>query len=613
MDALGKILVGKADVESSIPDLDWELLPKDNIPTENKVEVIPQLEEQWKEDKNETMRFIPNIKAYNIVNVSDNSEKIANEIINNTKKLMMKGLIGNELSEKLASLYAFEDLKNVEDNLKELANEQGLLGKVYIDLTPFDSCEDALNIIGPDKIKMVKYVIGNPLRKQCRGHSSGFCNILNKEVKDKIEYNKDLLDYYKKYLSTLGELDKDEDINTKEDLQKVFLRVKKPKKEEIKEKKDEKVDLGKVKENFKKQIEKEAKEKKKKEEKEKFLKIRPILASVQNLMLKGKTGEDLKECIKSKYSEDVLKDCVEELSKLISLQGLIGNVYVDISLYNSPEEAIDAIKNAEISPLYVVQTYKENEYDDSLEKVCRATGCSVLPQDGNVGTDVVVSYLYDLLHNKRISEDVYENLYNKAKKKGNILVIKEAFDNIKIKKEVPKGGVKGYSIEAVKSTKKEVPEEEILSCVKKAIDEGIKVDKIINKTASLVGSSKAKDIVFKVLSTKKEINASCLSNCDKENYNLNKENTVIIQSNKCASCVYNANVGCIKQKVNFNNKEANEYFAFNDKELDEVMKKIQLDDNPDNKREDMKQKYDMSDPFGSGMNKALEKLRQKNK
>lgn len=575
MDEIGEVLMGEHDAEVKIPDLDWMLLPKDNIPTENNVESIPQLEEQWMLNKENTIHYIPNINAYDVVGSNSRFKEAKEDIISYTKKLMTKGLVGDELSNILSSLYTLDEIKNAEDKLKELADEQGLLGKVYIDMSIFDSCEDALNNIGFDKLKIVKYVIGKPIKKCCRGHANGFCTVLGKKVVDNIKYDKDLLDHYTKYLRIIGNLDEDEKIRDKDDLRKVLLRVKKPTEKKEKEKeskaKDVEIDIDEMKDIFRKQVEKKAKDEEREKEVERFLQIRPVLAYVQNLMLKGKTGEDLKECIKNKYSEETLKNCVEELNRIISLQGLLGNVYVDISLYNTSDEAIDAIKNAETSPLFVIQTRKNNDYDDSLERVCKATGCSVLPEDGSVDPNIVLSYLQDLLYSGKISKDVYKDLASKVERKHNILVIKEAFDKVDKKKiDIPKGGVKGYSIEAVRDnlSKDDTFEKNMSKCINEAFEKGIEIDRIIDKTASLIGSTKSKNIVYDVLYNREKVSADCLSKCDEQEYDLNSKNIMIVKTNKCGSCIYNSSINCLKQNVNFvGEKESFEYFAFDNEEL----------------------------------------------
>lgn len=610
MDALGEIMVGKSFEDVRLPDLDWMKLPKDNIPTENLVEAIPQLEEQWKEEKKSPFLLIPGLKSVEEVGNPNKIKDNSKDIVDYVKKLMMRGILGKELVNKISETFFIEDIEKAKDLLEDLAKEQGLLGKVYLDLSSFEDCEDALRYLGKDRVKQVLFVIGSP-KRCCSNHNQGYCNVLNKDVRKDLIYTDKDFDYYDKKLRMLGIIEKDEGIKSKEDLQKAMLKVKKPERNEIKEKESySKYTEKEMKDALKEQIEKASKEEEKKREKEKFLKIRPILAGIQNLMLKGKYGDDLKELIKSKYTDKDLEDCKEELKKIISLQGLLGNVYVDISFYSTPEEAIEAIKSSETSPLFVVQSFKNNMYDNSLEKVCKATGCIELPLDGKIDLDVIVSYLQDLLVGKKIDKSQYDSLVKKAEDDNSILIIKEAFDLAAInKKETVIGGVPGFFVSSSSTNEKRINEEEIESKIDEAIKKGISVGKIVNKVATLVGSEdKANSLVRKVVSNKKLVYANVLSNCDKENYKFVDSSTVIVPSDKCVSCVFNSNFGCIKQQVKFAGKSELKYFDFED--LDEKIKKVQIKENPDVEREDMKQKYDMSDSFGSGMNKALDRLRK---
>ncbi|WP_227631730.1 hypothetical protein, partial [Klebsiella pneumoniae] len=73
--------------------------------------------------------------------------------------------------------------------------------------------------------------------------------------------------------------------------------------------------------------------------------------------------------------------------------GLLGNVYVDLSYYDSPETAIKSIRNAKTNPIYLVYNRKKHAFDNTLEKVIQATGCVQLPRDGKIESKIAMSYI----------------------------------------------------------------------------------------------------------------------------------------------------------------------------------------------------------------------------
>lgn len=614
MDTIGKSLDQDKDL-MQIPDLDWMVLSQDNIPSDFPVESIPELEKAWNHTDVPNTRLISNSQVKEGVNVKTASEDDVNTIVKQAKKEMMLGLTGKELAGKLSSLFMPEHIEAAKDQLVTLAEEQGLLGNVYIDLTPFESCREAALFLGREKIKTAQLVIGHPSRTVCSSHNRGFCKELNKRVVNAVTYNDDLLNSYTKHLRMAGTINASEEVKSKDNLREAFLR--KPVKNFIvKERTAAPVDIDKINKEFRSHLDKKALCEQEDSAIQRFYNARPILSFIQNQMLKGKVAFDLKESIRRKFSSNEIAEYADEIKKVASLQGILGNLYVDVSYYRNPQEAIRAIRTANTNPLYLIQSFKENKFDNTLEKVAGATGCSILPRDGKLDKKIVFSYIKDLQTNNKIASNVSEELLDRVIKGDcNLNIIKEAYDaSLSHKKMVRTGGLRGkYApVQRKKTANRKHIEEGII----KALEAGIPVKRIEDRISNIIGTTEAVGMIQKVLSKQANISADCLVNCTSEKYPLSKT-AYITATKKCANCIYKGVNSCISQSKDFEGSIDLDKAFFDIREaeakveLEDVIKDVQLDDNPDVVREDITQEYDMSDPFGSGMNISLEEMQKK--
>jgi len=613
---LGGIL-GDSSGEVKIPDLDWLSLgvtDKDNIPTPNHVEIIPQLKDAWNYNKGAgATQLVPNNIAVPAKKAASRvSDEVITGVVETAKKAMMKGHVGKELANELSTMYEGHVIKAASDQLKKVAEEQGLLGNVYIDITPYDSCDEAIKDLGKNKVRMAKYIVGNPKRHVCASHKNGYCQCFRKDVVNEIMYDQDLFSNYTDHLRVAGKIASDEAIDSKEALREALLKVRTAapiEKKEATEVPERTVDQ--VKKAFEAELGKKAEDIKKAQQADRFYQVRPVLAFIQDELLKGKMGNDLKEVIASRFSSKEIADYAEEIQKVASLQGLLGNIYVDISYYKNASEAIDAIKRASTSPTYIIQTVKSNEYDDTAVKVAKATGCAELPSDGKIDTKIAYSYLDDLQYNNRISSDIANALRGRVEANDNPLsVLREAFiATLDHKREQKEGGVQGHFNQA--PAKKYAKRDNIRTAAYNALEAGIPLDRVESKVSSVLPTTEAVGMVRKLVASMKNVDADCLNNCTVERYQMSQD-AVIKRASKCQGCIYNMQSACGYQNTKFaGEKDLNKpFFDLGEAKIDPKTAKVQLEENPDLARTDIGQEYDMGDGFGSGMNISLENMRK---
>lgn len=536
---------------NSVSNLDWlDIKPGsyDNIPTENQCEIIPQLEKSWGGTKSNPMTIIPNMVGPSVPSVGPN---MVLDVVSTAKKAMMSGSTGRDLSAKLASLYQINVLEAAKEELIKLASEQGLLGNVYVDLSVYDSCKEAAKSLGPHKIRLAKFAVGKPKKQASFIDDEGYCLDLKKKVVEAVDYSKELLGEYEKHLKLAGVLSKDEHLETKEDLKEALLKKNtiSPIYIDEKPKKVETVDPKKMEAAIASEIGKRAEADSKNSSDMRFEQAKHILAFMQEEMLKGKIGNELKESLGKRFSTDIINKFTNEIKKVASLQGLLGNVYVDLSYYDSPETAIKSIRNAKTNPIYLVYNRKKHSFDNTLEKVIQATGCVQLPRDGKIESKIAMSYIEDLKFNDRISSSLADDLISRLANGDNTLeIIKESFiKTANYKKEERTGGVQGTEFIPKKESS---DNSKLRTAAEKALSAGIAVGEVQDKLSKMVASSEAKGIVKLALKGMDLVDASIISDCQIVKYAF-KDNAKLKKANKCASCSLNVNASCSKQKLAF--------------------------------------------------------------
>jgi len=611
MGDLDKVL--SFDQKSTVPDLDWlSLQPGDvkNIPVPMNVEVLPQLQQAWASTDTRGPQRISTYEVAQTVKKSSVGDAVI-DVVRSAKRAMMLGHTGRSLADKLAGLYSRDVICASKDALTKLAAEQGLLGNVYIDMEAFDSCDEAVKMLGKNKIRTAKYVVGSPKKRACNEHKTGFCRDLRKKVVAEVLFDDSLFSHYSDHLKIAGVMSADETISSKDQLRECFFRIHASKDpQQVKAEEESGITItAELEQAFSNQLDKDTEKVSSSQQVDRFQGAQPILAHIQNEMLKGIMGDELKNSISKKFAKDQIAAYEPEIRRVASLQGLLGNVYVDVSYYKSASEAISAIKSAITSPQYVIQTISKGQFDDTLNKVARATGCKELPRDGKIDLKIASSYLDDLSFCNRISSDVSKVLRKKLEAGDNALsIIRDAYLATQgYRPEKREAGVSAFYNTAYTTGKQSADRSNLKTAAYKALESGISIDKVEDKLTSFVPTVEAVGLVRNVLSSMRVVNAASLVKCTTEKYQLNKD-VRIVKASKCTSCVRQYCSTCTALNAKFAGKEVVDK-AFLD--LDPKTAKVLYGENPDVARVDMSSERDTPDSFGSGMNIALDNIREK--
>jgi hypothetical protein len=605
-----------------VPDLDWLMLTAEdvkNIPVPMNIEIIPQLQENWKRTGEASTHLIPNIIKSEADSPSDKiTEESIRDVVMAAKTEMMKGSTGKTLASKLASLYPKNLIRAAKDDLIKLAGEQGLLGKVYIDISPFNSCQEAARILGPSRIKLAKYVVGKPRRHVCSSHIGGYCKELRKDVIASMDYNEDILKAYTTHLRVAGMIGPEDVIDSKDMLRSALLKASESTRPDsvlpAETKEPERVTPLTTKQaeerdkSFANQLLKEALEAEGDKSKARFIEARSFISYIQSEMLKGKIGNSLKEVIIKKFPMDTIAKFASEMKKIASLQGLLGNVFVDVSYFDTPDAAIRAIKNASTNPTYIMQSVRFGDFDDTLRKVASITGCEVLPRDGKIDPKIACSYIDDLQYTKRISSDTAEESRKRILSGDSILgIIKQAYlSSLNYKPEIKEGGIQAHFYQEP-VVKKFADTEKLKDATYRAVEAGFPIEKIEGKLTAQIPIVEAVGLVRGVLASVKELDANVLTKCAVERYQLD-HGAMLKKASKCDTCILAIQgVGCTKQGLKFAEKKEKDAAPIAN--IDPHTEKVSLSENPDVVQMTIQSEYDMPLHSGENINIGLDRMK----
>jgi hypothetical protein len=346
--------------EKRLVNLDWlDIDPSEyqNMPFDPLPEyvAIPKLEEAWDHTTDKSkFDLVPNSNMdFNYKMPDSNrvsSEEDVQNLLNYTKQQMMLGKTGEAIVERIKDFAHPILIKEATEHLKKLGEEQGLLGNVYIDPSVFNKCEDGAQFVNK-KTKTAKYVKAMDSCSGCVFNKQGRCEVYKKHLAKEIDYTPQLLDFYSKHFTNLKE--KEIKLASKSDLQREFLakEVKKTKVAEFKPKISETNEktLAQVENDYKKQMDDLKKELS-------SVKQSKLAKELNFLLVKGYDAKTIRDYVKHKFTPEFYEENKKIFSSVLSKQGSLGSVYVDIDLLpvKSCKDSRDFFKKNVRSAKYIL-------------------------------------------------------------------------------------------------------------------------------------------------------------------------------------------------------------------------------------------------------------------
>lgn len=546
-----------------VVDLDWLDLTSgenyDNIPSESPREIIPQLQEQWStEQYSSPFRLVPNavVPDGSSGKPKGVSEDNIYDVTRVTKKAMMQGKTGKELVDFLRERFDSDTLKAASGELKKVAAEEGLLGNVYIDLDPFSNTKEAAIQLGKHRIRLASFAVGKPSMQKDFTDPSGRCRNLGKVAVEQVDYTSEVLAHYETHLKNAGVIGKNDTISSKEELRTAFLNARYKKAEKVPENNEnvsqETVDIDKyVKEVS--EIKKQQEEKMSAEVR--VARVRPILAKVQDLMLKGLSGDRLKNEVYSCMDKNIIQEFAPEIKDLVSKQGIIGPLIIDVSAYPNVEKAQKAVEQSFIKPKFLHKSMPVEE--GFMDKVRNRTGIPVLTGAGDITPKMAADVIMSLHSAGSLDDEEASSLVESTKEasaKESVELIKmamQARSEKKESKETRTASNYGYSTYSPATPdRNDLDRGAIKTAAVMSFSKGHKASEVEKKIAGYVPIGEAIGIVREAVASMEEIKADSLDKCQSQSYPLAKKAS-LIPGSKCAGCVRNTCNTCTMQSRPF--------------------------------------------------------------
>ena len=473
------------------------------------------------------------------------------DIVASVKKAAM---IGADITSYVKDRYSDDQIKKAASAITAIASEIGLLGNVYIDLSPFQTLKQAAAAIGPNRLKSASFVVGTPQHESSICDENNRCRGLGLPVVSDIDsaLTPDVLMNYEKHLKAYGLIPESMTIGCKDDLRNAFLMASVGIGSEpthVAEYdptfKTDESDFGSRIEPSPEVIQNQV-----------FQGAEhPVLRGIQDIMLQGHKGGDLIDIIRDKYAAETLQPFRTSIAGMIGRQGLLGDELVLVDLYKNASEAISAIKTAKTRPTFIACLGED--VHGRLPIVASATGLKILNETGldvHTASELIYKKSASGIIHADVAEPVLEKLASGSINPVDALMSAhmQTFEKRMAGAAVRQASQFGIAFDEGCHNGKDSQGADtsfMASAAAKAIEAGIPDTDTVSHMASSVGTKKACDIFASALGSAEIIPADVLTKCASQKYSIGSAR--IKTASKCGSCVYSCGGHCSKQGAKF--------------------------------------------------------------
>jgi hypothetical protein len=554
--------------EDSIIDHKWlEAQPGvnyDNIPSNFEHQIVPQLAEQWGNAQNASPFYlIPNQATNQGTDVDPTVRQVGpgdlTEVVMVAKKAMMSGMAGPEVLAHLRERFPEETLKTASAELTKVASEEGLLGNVYIDLSAYNSTREAVHQLGHHKVRLASFAVGAPMREKDFVDSFGRCRNLAKTVVASVDYSPRVLSHYETHLKNMGAISKTASITNKEELRQAFISARTKRAESLVNTDEQltgKTDAPDIVASMQAVTEESLTQNAKTAAQLRIAQARPIIAKIQNMMLKGITGDSLKTNIRTACDSETISSLKMEIAKIANLQGLIGPLFVDISAYPDVKTASAAVNSSYMKPRYLIASMPVPM--GFMDKVSTQVGIPEFKKESSVTIKDAHDIILALQGAGKIDDQTSCDLMDKAKsgEQTPIQVIRTAalHKASDAHTETRIAASNDTFLSGGESVRNSVDRTTIKKAALESIERGVSITSVQSKIASFVPIGEAIGIIRDTLSSMTKVSAEVLDSCQSEKYPLLRTASLIC-AHKCNGCVFHHGNGCSRQGLSFEGKK----------------------------------------------------------
>lgn len=417
--------IGRILDSEPLADLEWLEIDKDTyhalerLPKQN-LNAIPELEEQWSRDDDNSFRLSAENKEYVPTKEGGKGESVDQQaLVFFARRLLQAGMRAEDVVATMQANFDAETLRENKSALHAALQERGLLGNVYIDSRLYRECYKgaaALDITASNK--KARYVLGKSECYDCIHNTEGRCAVLKKEITFEVVYDEDLWrEYEGRFRAERKDLNSIKHLPVEARLQRAFLSKPLPEREALDNKPREKAAEGGI--SYSEAMN-QLKTSSIRQEVVEDVRTARKVRRVAQLMMEGGSGEYIRDLITTD----------PDLATLRNQIGVLGHLYLDLgyyATYGDARRALRAWKGAEA--LVVGTPYEEREGGfreagftpldvrssavveavyERLRKVGGRPAKEILSRKMRAASDVQLWRFIQSLYNKPLPADVRE-------------------------------------------------------------------------------------------------------------------------------------------------------------------------------------------------------------
>lgn len=390
--------------ENTVPNLDWldidekayrsvERLPHQNL------DIKPDLVRMWSTHDKGPTHFVPNIDLSMFPEIKPKDAKVSSQahqvIAKQVKNRMMAGWSGEKVAAWIREHVEPEMVIACMPMFRKIAEEQGLLGNVYLDATDWGNCDQGEGEAIAKKASSAKYVLAKEAKcAGCVFKEGGVCSKFRKElVFDVVPYTEAMVN---DYASTM-KMDLPATVaSSKDRLRDLFVsasievapEVPTRAKETLgaQEKRDLLASRG---SSYESPIIVAS---------DMPVKYRVVVAGIYRAAYDGVYGRRLRDDMVEKFGRGVVLAASEYITPIAKMAELLGTVVIDLRGFKRVADAKEYIASRKVKPGFLL---REGCCSESCGEVEHGEGCmspnfpdmTVIPSDGldQIPDDYVMS------------------------------------------------------------------------------------------------------------------------------------------------------------------------------------------------------------------------------
>jgi hypothetical protein len=538
-------------------DLMGEPMHKDSC-DESKSYASKDLIESWsgrREGKPELIR-----NDIRCLGIPDFREKQANALkerdgkIKKGKRMLIAGKSLEEVTQFLEANFSENEI-STDSDIQKLIGEIGLLGRVYVDRSAFDSCNNMRDYMRETRNKLPEYLLTISECAECQKQANGYnyCHKVGLKLANEIEYSPDMMDKIEKKFKALGVMPVSKKLRSREDLKNLFLEktppakhvyyspIKKPKPhirlEEAESQLAQKADAER---NMN-----QARNRQTKLDKE----IKPVLRKVYGWIVKGLKSNELGYEIKRSFDADVIAGCEPYIKEMIGDARIWSGLLFYPGLFNNCEDAQQYLKNNHSRPSYALAMSRcSDDCNYKINNSCSRIGLPLLHAGEKIPQKDIMLRIDNLKAKREISA-VEADRFKGMELAIYLSGLKAAMNFCRCHpantSEIPRENV----ILPDQIMTKTADRQSALSWARKKMMHGDRVS-LIKTALNKLENINAEDIVAEVVFSLPIIDASAIDDCTQTRYVANPK-SFLEKSGKCENCPFEREIGCAQLRLLF--------------------------------------------------------------